>query len=284
MSKRIALIDGDEIAYKAAFTIQHSYYVVKDDHKTLWKVKTKQDAIESIGDCDLDLSIEKEVSPKGNIKDGYKKIENIISKILYNTNSDDYIIYLTGENNFRKELATILEYKGKRSSKPIFLEDIREYLRHRGAITVSYLEADDCLSAKYQELDNAVICTQDKDLRTVPSLNYNPTTNKISDISEREAIFNFYHQLITGDATDNIPGIKGLGKIRATKLLEPLYDEDASESEYYNLILELYSDSPYITETRSREDVVYEIANLLYMHRTFDKEERWNAPKKEEKG
>jgi DNA polymerase-1 len=52
---------------------------------------------------------------------------------------------------------------------------------------------------------------------TVPGLHLKG--DGILDVSPHEADFNFYSQVLTGDATDGYPGCKGVGAVGARKLL-----------------------------------------------------------------
>ena len=299
MAKRLALIDSDEVAYKGAFACQESYYVVKDDDKILWKSKTKRDAIESIENAPWD--IEKVVEPLDPTI-GFAKIESTITRFLLESKSDDYRLFLSGKENFRKSFATLTPYKANRPPKPVNLPQMEEYLRYKGAETVSFLEADDQLSAYQDNVEGyeTVICTQDKDLRTVPGLNYNPNTGKITDISVMEARYNFYMQVLIGDPTDSIPHPHGLGIIRAEKMLRPLYIDEVDEVEWYEVVKELYATYLYKTKLKGVpydftnaesvvfktawytgqdiDEVLWEVANLLHMHRTLNPEERWERP------
>jgi len=283
----IALIDGDEIAYKGAFCSSVSYFIAKDGDRVITKGKNKSEVIENIGNNDSDEIILEQKSDITNLNAGYKAIDSILSTILYQTNSKEYIIYLTGENNFRKELATILPYKAHRSTKPASLSKMEEYLKYKKAITIDYLEADDCISAASFENKNSVICSQDKDLDTVPSLRYNPSSNQIYEVSEQDALYNFYLQLIIGDKTDNIPSAYGCGKVYAAKVLKECYEKNLSEYEYYKVAKEAILNklnqgkTSWYNPLMDIDEVLYEIGNLLYMHRTFDKEERWSVEKKE---
>lgn len=300
MAKRMALIDADEIAYKGAFACQSSGYVVKDGDRILWRTKTKKDAIESIESNDWD--IEKEVIPL-DPQLGYDKIDSLISRTLRDTGSEAYRLFLSGENNFRYPLAKLVPYKSNRSEKPVNLNLMKEYFQYMGAETISFLEADDALSATQGNVPGyiTVISTQDKDLRTVPGLNYNPNTRKVTTISVMEARRNFYYQILIGDPTDSIPHPKGLGPVFANKVVNDLFEREEEEVIWYDEVVEAYTtylhkhttvevesetgemmeETVWKTPWYSGEDVhnvIWEVANLLHMHRTFDEDERWERP------
>ena len=84
------------------------------------------------------------------------------------------------------------------------------------------MEADDILGIRQMdERVETIICSKDKDLDCIPGLHYNwsPTRweNGVYDVTEEEANRFFYTQCLTGDPTDNIPGLKKLTGQIATK-------------------------------------------------------------------
>lgn len=284
----LALIDGDEIAYKVASRYQKKFYGVYRDDKLLWHHPTKEDAIESIGnELDLELVPFIEVyEPKGY----EQRIKDFLDNILFNTNSSDYFICLSGSKNFRYSLATLQPYKGNRDkdSKPGHFLLVKDYLTKLGGEWVDYLEADDLMTIKSQEIKNSVICSTDKDLRTVPSKNYNISTGVLQEISPEQSLYNFYFQLLIGDSTDNIPYPYGLGEVTAHKILSGV-DEEKTEENYYQTILPAYfsqlqkkdKEGNFKTKwykEQPLEEILWEVGNLLWMHRTLDPEERWKPP------
>ena len=55
-------------------------------------------------------------------------------------------------------------------------------------------------------------------------------------ISDTESYRRFYYQMLIGDTTDNIKGVVGIGKIKATELLSGIEDPN----EMFNLVREAY--------------------------------------------
>ena len=85
------------------------------------------------------------------------------------------------------------------------------------------MEADDLVSIwAHEALDRKeeyVICGIDKDLLQIPGHHYNYGKDTWQLINEEEALHNLYIQCLTGDNTDNIPGLKGIGPKKAQKIL-----------------------------------------------------------------
>ena len=103
------------------------------------------------------------------------------------------LLFLTGDDNFRFDIATVKPYKGTRKEeKPFHYLNARAYLESLGAVVIDGMEADDMLAIKQADntatveqwnmieggdltLDSkniTVICTRDKDLRQVPGWHY----------------------------------------------------------------------------------------------------------------
>lgn len=291
MSK-LAVIDGDEIAYKLAFKYQDiKYQVVRPDGSILYTCETKEEAIVSI-ESETDLDIIKKVIVKPIDELMFDSL-SVIDEIVANSNCNDYRIMLSGYDNFRYKLATLLPYKGDRSKddKPYYLEYIKQFFRDNYTYSqTDFLEADDLLSNfGYRNYDKVVICSTDKDLRTVPSMNYNIMSRELKIISEELARYNFFIQLAIGDSTDNIPSPYGLGDIGAEKIFKTCKENNASDVEYYQTLLPEYErylqlknkDGTFKTKWYEHQPIgyiLYEVGNLLWMRRTLDPDERWSLP------
>lgn len=130
-------------------------------------------------------------------------------------------------NTFRYGCAFEKEYKGNRS----VTVDVPYERYHMdmagvvGSVGKKYavlikedLEADDVVS--FLQNEHTFIYSEDKDLKQVPGHHYDWGRNALTEISEEDAVDMLAMQLLTGDTSDNIPGLKGIGKITAEKILE----------------------------------------------------------------
>ena len=79
-------------------------------------------------------------------------------------------------------------------------------------------EADDALGCA--QTKETCIVSIDKDLDMIPGAHYNFVKDQFYEVNEEQAWHSFYKQLLTGDRTDNIPGITGIGPKKAEKLLD----------------------------------------------------------------
>lgn len=129
-------------------------------------------------------------------------------------------------NNYRRDFWP--EYKAHRdgAEEPPFLADALAAIRDKfKTITLPRAEADDILGilgSKPTLKDGSipVMVTRDKDLRQVPGWHFNPEKEDFPVwVSLEEADRFFYQQWMTGDPTDNIPGLFKWGPAKAQKLL-----------------------------------------------------------------
>lgn len=159
-------------------------------------------------------------------------VKETVRSLCEHTDSDSYLILLTGKNNFRLKVDP--EYKANRkdAARPFHYDAIRRYLEEHHPCVISDGEEADDLMGRLQsltapDLTSTVIISKDKDLDMIAGWHYNWSKNNRDKgmyfVHPIDGLRMFYKQLITGDATDNIPGVYKLFKRKATKaLLEPL--------------------------------------------------------------
>lgn len=162
-----------------------------------------------------------------------QRLDTKINSIVIGSGATEYEVHVSGDNNFRQTEATIKPYKGNRpSDKPFWHQKVKEYLilskKHK-TVVVDGMEADDSMSIEQYKhnFEGTIICSPDKDLKMVPGWHYRWDTSTLKEIpplyiSEIEGLRWFYTQLLTGDATDNIPGLYMVGPVKAKKLLDGL--------------------------------------------------------------
>jgi hypothetical protein len=171
----------------------------------------------------------------------------------------DYQGFLTGSNNFRKDIAVTAPYKGNRTqAKPKHYELIREYLNKAwGCEIIEGQEADDAIGIRAYEMEDVedyIIMSIDKDLDMIRGWHYNFIKNTKYLINDQEAIKHFYTQILTGDRVDNIVGLKGVGPKKAEKILQ----DCVTEADMYKAVLEAYDND---------EERVLENGQLLWIRR-----------------
>lgn len=162
---------------------------------------------------------------------------------IINSCGDEGIIYLTGDHNFRKKLGDEeFPYKGNRQDnpKPAFLMEVRQHMVDKFEAQVQDTqEADDALSIAAC-CEGHGIATIDKDLDGCPGWHYNWRHDSIYYVSEVEANRFFYTQLLTGDATDNIPGLHKRLKQKASAKIKAPLQEMTDVAEMYAYVHQVY--------------------------------------------
>lgn len=174
------------------------------------------------------------------------RLDNMMTDIL--SYGDSYRSFLTGSQhnypitdvvNFRKIINP--EYKANRKDliAPIHLDMCRKYLiEEYNTEVVIGMEADDALGINQTE--ETVIVSIDKDLLMVEGMHYNFVKKEYHEVSELDGLKAFYRQMLIGDSSDNIFGVKGIGKVKAAKLIDHL----ETREEMDNLVADLYDNNP----------------------------------------
>ena len=168
------------------------------------------------------------------------------------------------KGNFRKYISP--KYKANRNynALPPLLNDMHDFVKEEYNSIWGYgCETDDVVAKYWFELsksigrDNVMIVSIDKDYKQFPCLmyNYHFKHKVIYDITEQEALYNFYEQMIIGDTADNVNYCKGYGKKYAEKYL----DDCESKYSYVRKIYELFK---IIYKGKARQKYV-ECWNLL---------------------
>lgn len=195
------------------------------------------------------------------------RCSEFLEDLLLFNNFDSYQGYITGKRNFRNEIAISAPYKGNRkAAKPKHYELLREYMQSAWDFKlIEDQEADDAIGIAAYEMTvgEYCICSIDKDLDMLRGDHFNFVKNERYFITEEEGIKNFYKQILMGDRVDNIIGIKGIGTVKAERLLK----ECKSEKEMYLTVLEAYD---------GNEERVLENGRLLWIRRQSN--QMWTPP------
>lgn len=141
------------------------------------------------------------------------------------------VVLSDSDENWRKEVMPTYKSNRTAAERPCLYKTLREHLiESYGAETEPRLEGDDLLGlladGGYDAGQEMIMCTIDKDLKTVPGLHHNwdHEGDEITVIDDVEAHYNWMFQTLTGDSTDGYKGAKNIGPVKAERLL--LYQED----------------------------------------------------------
>jgi hypothetical protein len=204
-------------------------------------------------------------------------------------------IFIKGKGNFRNDVAWSAVYKGTRPViVPTHYLALREYIVNvHGAKEVNGMEADDAVSVELwnsRDKDSGVIlAAMDKDLWNTPGwhFNYDPRKWFSEYITVSQADRNFITQLLTGDRTDNIPGLprtakksrdrlgsnrigsRGIGGSTAELLLQGMDNKQALMEVW--LLYKEYAEEVGLTE-KDAMDYLVEQGRLLWMTRELNQD------------
>lgn len=156
-------------------------------------------------------------------EDVLQMFEDKLKGLLDKLEADHYILAFTSPNNFR--YSVLPSYKGNRvdKRKPLLLSWIRERaMASHESFLKAGLEGDDCLGilATCGRYTDPVICSIDKDFKTIPGKFYDFGKDVLYDISEAEADWWHMYQTLIGDTTDGYKGCPGVGPVAAKKILD----------------------------------------------------------------
>lgn len=285
----IALIDGDILVYKAAFSAERQCYkaVFSNGREKDFGQKGKKleiiSLLKSKGFTEDEYVIEgykTHIDPKWAIARARKSLLNILNE----TDTKEYIIYLTSndKSNFRFERAKTegpngMGYKQGRGEKPYYYQLIRDYYEEdENCEIISGMEADDALAIYQYNNEDTILCTQDKDLHMIPGEHYDFVAKEFFTASDPGKVWIgktaggrkkikgvglcwFYAQMLLGDTCDNIPGVHMYGPMKVEKLLRNVTDESEMIAIVWNIYYTKFKDKA--------KDRFLEVADLLWMLR-----------------
>lgn len=244
------LLDGDIIVFRCGFAAERNIWFLSwgEDLKQSKQFDYKREAMEHLDkvcpgkfsreeDKDYSLWSERELEPLSHALHGVKRsINSICAANDLNPDTDLIVMLSPGGQTFRHNVAVTRPYKGNRKTahRPTYEKEIRKYIiENYVTVVAENEEADDLLAIEQTKLGphDSIILSIDKDLDQVPGLKYNFMHDIGYDIDQKQADYNFCMQLLTGDSTDNIPGLPKVGPTGAAKMLHGLetYDEMMEE-------------------------------------------------------
>lgn len=191
-----------------------------------------------------------------------------LTEIVYiQLDCDDYKAHLTGKTNFRNNVAVTYPYKGNRKDvvRPEHFDALRKHAERLDATVSVDEEADDTVAIEAAKTDYWLVHV-DKDLNQLPGWHYNPVKQEEYFVTEDEGNYSFYLQLLTGDRTDNIVGLKGIGPVKAAKIL----GDSVAVIDLYNSVVKAYEDAGEPLER------IVENGQLLWLRRYEG--EMWQPP------
>ena len=219
MESKIVLFDADSLVYQS-----------------IYKVISFGEIRSMLKSGKLRFEIEMEILQRG--YDRFEKISfDILNEIEEHFHVEKTLYFFTKcKNNFRKEIDP--QYKANRKKPNRWISELRDYLIEywNNSFAHDEYEADDLIfyNAQLLNVNDYIVCSIDKDLKQIEGLHFDYYQLKKYDENGEEFkvrkgfIYmdptdceNLLCELfLVGDACDNIKGVKGIGKAKASKIIE----------------------------------------------------------------
>jgi DNA polymerase-1 len=194
---RIALIDADITAFASAVAVEKSI----DWGDGIWTLHADED-------------------------EGKRLFSDSIARIQEKVEADKVILAFSDSHNFRKDVLPTYKVNRAGSRQPLIRRALTVWALHEYDCYVRPgLEGDDVLGIlatmkRPKSKDQYIICTIDKDLKTIPGLHYNVKHDKMFEVTVEEADRWHLTQTLTGDPTDGYDGCPGCGPVKAGRILD----------------------------------------------------------------
>lgn len=264
----VALLDYDSLIYKAVYKIVK----IQDIKQKIAQGKTREELEQWI----VDECINRLCQMGDKIFADIEKEPFLLENGLEIVFCEYFITY--GKNSIRRRL--VPEYKKTRRKQPQdkWVNKVRSYLlKSDFAFVHNEWEADDLIYDRALDLgqNGCIIISIDKDLKQIPGIHFDfyrkPSKevdqygNRIQNdmkglrvVSECEAAYNFWYQMLVGDGSDNVKGVKGIGPAKATKLLNDFWQLQKGFDDYKELIFSEY-------ERAYKEDSAFEYSKNYFL-------------------
>jgi 5'-3' exonuclease len=190
----------------------------------------------------------------------------IVNKLEDMYSIDRVVTFSGSKGNFRKLITSKYKANRKKAELPPLLNEMHEFVKDQYDSVYGYgIETDDIVARYWFNLsrevgrDEVMIVSIDKDYKQFPCLmyNYHYKHQVILDISEDEAMYNFYEQMIMGDTADNVNYFKGKGK----RFSEKYFADCTTKYQYTRKLYELFKQE-YKGKARQKYSECYHLLKL----------------------
>ena len=205
-----------------------------------------------------------------NIEDSRAKFDEQFMSIVNHLEEkypiDKILTFSGSKGNFRKLITPKYKANRKKQELPPLLDEMHQFVKdHYDSIWGYGVETDDMVARYWKQIsddigrDEVMIVSIDKDYKQFPCLmyNYHYKHKVILDISEEEAMYNFYEQCIVGDTADNVNYFKGKGK----KFAEKHFKDCTTKYQYTRKLYELFK-LEYKGKARQKYTECYHLLKL----------------------
>ena len=205
-----------------------------------------------------------------NIEDSRAKFDEQFMAIVNHLEDkypiDKVLCFSGSKGNFRKLITPKYKANRKKQELPPLLDEMHQFVKEQYDSIWGYgVETDDMVARYWKQIsddigrDEVMIVSIDKDYKQFPCLmyNYHYKHKEILDITEEEAMYNFYEQMIVGDTADNVNYFKGKGK----KFAEKHFKDCTTKYQYTRKLYELFKQE-YKGKARQKYAECYHLLKL----------------------
>ena len=205
-----------------------------------------------------------------NIEDSRAKFDEQFMSIVNHLEEkypiDKILTFSGSKGNFRKLITPKYKANRKKQELPPLLNEMHQFVKEQYDSIWGYgVETDDMVARYWKQIsddigrDEVMIVSIDKDYKQFPCLmyNYHYKHKEILDITEEEAMYNFYEQCIVGDTADNVNYFKGKGK----KFAEKHFKDCTTKYQYTRKLYELFK-LEYKGKARQKYTECYHLLKL----------------------
>lgn len=155
-----------------------------------------------------------------------ENLAGIVRSFERHLDAKGYLYFISGRGNFRYLISDNRLYKGNRTKEKHKHYDLikNDFVDTHHAMRVDFMEADDILCILHSE--KTILCSIDKDLAQSAGEHYHLKKRESFTVSETEAFEHLWTQALTGDSTDCILGIEGVGPAKAKTILDDIEQKD----------------------------------------------------------
>jgi len=150
-------------------------------------------------------------------------IDTILSRWCRKFDTEDFTICLSDYHDpFRKRIDPTYKEQREGNSKPTGYQWAHETLPDMyPCASMPSLEADDVMGimSTSGEFERPIIISEDKDMRQIPGTLYVPRRDELVETTPHEGYRYHMLQTLVGDRVDNYPGCRGIGEVRAERIL-----------------------------------------------------------------
>ena len=146
-------------------------------------------------------------------------VERAIKRLTDKFETDDVLMCISAGRNFRYDVDPTYKQNRKDSRKPVaYMEVLKRAEDTWPSFKFDGLEADDVMGIFATRDANTIICSADKDMKTIPCTLYDGKA--VQKINRSVADTWFFYQVLVGDTADGYPGLPGCGPKKADAIIK----------------------------------------------------------------